>query len=56
MKLIDSIIFSLVIVTFIIGIHQTIMLGFEYSYWIFMLSVILLLLFKLRKKPNKGSS
>jgi len=56
MKLIPTLIFSLLVVTFIIGVHQTIVLGFEYSYWIFMLSVILLLLLKLIKKPDQGAT
>lgn len=48
-------IFQIVIFTFstalfIIGIHQTMTLGFMHSYWIFMLSIALILWFKLRKK------
>jgi len=41
---------------FIIGIHQSMTVGFEYSYWIFMLSISLLLLQKyLREKKEKES-
>lgn len=37
----------------IIGIHQTITLGFEVSYWIFMISLSLLFLFRLvNAKPK----
>ena len=56
MNLINTLIFSVVVVTFIIGVHQTIVLGLEYSYWIFMISVMLLLLLKLRRTPGKGKN
>ena len=54
MNLKYTIVFALLVGTFIIGVHQTIVLGFEYSYWIFMLAVILLLLLRLIKKPGKS--
>lgn len=54
MNLKYTLVFALLVATFIIGVHQTIVLGFEYSYWIFMLSVILLLLLRLIKKPEKS--
>ena len=41
------IILSVAVGFFIIGVHQTITLGFEISYWIFMLSLSLLFLFRL---------
>jgi hypothetical protein len=37
---------------FIIGIHQSITVGFEYSYWIFMLSISLLLLHRYLKQKK----
>jgi len=49
MKLTDTLILSLCVVIIIIGIHQTMQYGFEYSYWIFMFSIALLLFYKLRK-------
>ena len=52
MKLANVIIFTLSIGFFLIGIHQTMMVGIAYSYWIFMLSISLLLLYALRKKPR----
>ena len=62
MSLWDTIILSICVVTLIIGVHQTFVLGFEYSYWIFMLTISLLLLFRYRKlgkqtptsHPKKG--
>jgi len=55
MKLLDAIIFSLSIAFLIIGIHQTITVGFSFSYFFFMLSISLLLLYKLRKGKQKQS-
>jgi len=37
----------------IIGIHQTIINGFENSYWIFMLSIALFLYYQIRKNKDK---
>jgi len=48
MKTSDTIIFSLCVVLFIIGVHQTIVFGIAYSYFIFMLSIGLLFLYKYR--------
>lgn len=53
MKLFDVIIFSLAVVLFIIGVHQTIMVGFSYSYWLFMLCTGLLLWYNYRKNSRK---
>ena len=53
MKLLPSVVLSLCVATFIIGVHQTMTLGLGYAYWIFMLSVSLLLLYKMVKgKPS----
>jgi hypothetical protein len=53
MRLTDIIFFSLSVVFFIIGVHQTFILGLLQSYWLFMLSVSMLLLYKLkRRKPE----
>lgn len=51
-RLIDIVIFSFVIVTFVIGIHQTVTVGFMASYWLFMLSIGLLLLIRYRRAKN----
>ena len=42
---------------FVIGIHQSLTIGFEYSYWIFMLSICLLLLHRIKNKtPNNADN
>ena len=53
MKLVDTIILSLTVVIFVIGVHQTITVGLMYSYWIFMFSIVLLLIFKYRKGKRR---
>ena len=54
MKLLDTLLFSLTVVTFIIAVHQTFMHGIAQSYWIFMFSTALILIFRYRKgKPEK---
>jgi hypothetical protein len=50
MKLPDIIILSLAVVFIIIGIHQTMVLGFADSYWAVMLSFILFFIYSLRKR------
>lgn len=49
----NFIILGLAFAFFIIGIHQSITVGFEYSYWIFMLSICLLLLQRYLKQKNE---
>ncbi len=56
MKLIDVLIFTLAVGFTLIGIHQSMMVGIAYSYWIFMISISLLLLYRLRKKNQSGTS
>ena len=53
MKLVDTIILSLTVVIFIIGVHQTFTVGLMYSYWIFMFSIVLLLILKYRKGKRR---
>jgi len=55
MKLLDVLIFTLAIGFTLIGIHQSMMVGIAYSYWIFMISISLLLLYRLRKKNQSGN-
>lgn len=50
MKLIDVIVLSVAVVFAIIGIHQTMVLGFEKAYWALMLALILYFVYNLRKK------
>lgn len=42
MKLIDAILLSLSVAFFIIGLHQTMTLGFANGYWAVMISTVLL--------------
>lgn len=53
MRLIDSVLLSLSVVFFIIGVHQVMTLGIAYAYWILMLSIILLFWYRIRKKNQK---
>lgn len=48
-RLIVILIFSLAVALFIIGIHQVMTVGIMNSYWIFMLCLSLLFLYKLLK-------
>jgi len=52
----NFIIVGLAFAFFVIGVHQSITVGFEYSYWIFMLSISLLLLQRYLKQKNKGGN
>lgn len=56
MKLIDTILLSLAAGFFIIGVHQLITLGLLQSYWIFMVSSVLLIGYQMRKKNRKEST
>lgn len=50
MKLADVIVLSLAVVFIIIGIHQTMTVGFGRAYWAVMLALIFFFIFNLRKK------
>jgi hypothetical protein len=50
MKLPDVLILSVAVVFAIIGIHQTMVLGFGKAYWALMLALILYFVYNLRKK------
>jgi hypothetical protein len=50
LKLIDIVILSLAVAFLIIGIHQTMVLGFGQAYWALMLTFILFFVYSLRKK------
>lgn len=52
MKLTEIIVFSLAVAFFIIGVHQTFTVGLIESYWIFMFTGALLLLYRIKKAPN----
>lgn len=53
MKLLDYILFSSAVAFLIIGIYEVMVLGVEYAYGIFMLSLALLFLFVYRKKRRE---
>lgn len=53
MKLIDITLISLSTFFVVVGIHQTFLYGFFNSYVFFMLVIILMGIFQLRKKPIK---
>jgi len=53
MKLADILILSLAVVFLIIGIHQTMVLGFENAYWALMLTLILFFMLTLRRNKRK---
>jgi hypothetical protein len=56
MRLAETLFLSLSVAFFIIGVHQTFVLGLIHSYWLFMLSVSMLLLYKMKKvKPDVNS-
>ncbi len=53
MKLVDTIIISIAVGLCLIGFHQTFKSGFFNNYWIFMLTIILLSIFQLRRKNRE---
>lgn len=52
MKLIHVILLSLAAVSLVIGIHRTLTEGFMENYWLFMLSLLFLMLFRYQKPKN----
>jgi hypothetical protein len=54
MKLVLILIFSVAVALFIIGLHQSMTVGLINSYWIFMICLSLLFLYKLLK--GKGNN
>lgn len=50
MKLIDILILSLAVAFLIIGIHQTMVLGFGQAYWALMLTLVFFFAFTFRKR------
>ncbi|WP_155208190.1 hypothetical protein [Xanthovirga aplysinae] len=49
-------IFSLAVASFIIGVHQSMTIGIQESYWLFMISTALFFWYKLRKGRLEESS
>lgn len=50
MRLLDSVLISLSLVFFIIGVHQVMTVGITYAYWLFMLSLICLFWHNMRRR------
>ncbi len=50
----DIVLFSAMVVSFVIGIHQSIYYGVAYSYWLFMLSTLTFLWLNQRLKRFKN--
>jgi len=53
MKIFHSIIFFLSLAFLIIGVHQTFVNGFQSSYWLFMLCLILFFTYRLLAKNEE---
>jgi membrane protein implicated in regulation of membrane protease activity len=53
MRLADAIILSLCVAVFIMGVYETMAVGMAYAYWLFMLSVGLLLWYNHRRRKGK---
>jgi amino acid permease len=49
MKLRDAILLSLSVALLIIGIHQTMVLGFQKAYWAIMLAIVFFFFYTLKK-------
>jgi amino acid permease len=54
-KLVDILLLSLAFAFMIIGMHQSVTVGFAGSYWIFMLTIALFLLYNMRKNKQKAA-
>jgi hypothetical protein len=50
MKLTDILLLSLAVAFLIIGIHQTMVLGFEKAYWALMITLVFFFVLTLRKR------
>lgn len=53
MRLLDSLLISLSLVFFIIGVHQVMTVGITYAYWLFMLSLICLFWHNMRRRKTQ---
>ena len=52
MKLYETILFALTLALLVIGLHQTAVNGFVNSYWIFMLMIIMMIIYRIRKNKQ----
>ena len=53
MKLLDVILLSVAVAMFMIGIHQSTVHGIKNSYWIFMISLVCILVLRYRRAIAK---
>ncbi len=53
-KLINTILLSLAFVTLIIGVHRSIEESIAANYWIFMITLVLFMVYRHRKKNTKA--
>ena len=56
MKIRETLIFSLATAFFLIALHQSMKHGIATSYWLYMISIGLLLWYKMRKDKNKTAN
>ncbi|MDH5380157.1 MAG: hypothetical protein OEW75_04850 [Cyclobacteriaceae bacterium] len=49
MNLTNTIVFSVATGVFLIALHQSMMVGFASSYWLYMISIGMLLYYKMKK-------
>ena len=52
MKLLDVVLLSLAVAFIIIGVHQTINVGFGKAYWAIMLALVFFFLYNLRRRKS----
>jgi hypothetical protein len=46
-KIINTLIFALMVSSLLIAIHQTMMYGFAQSYWLFMITFLVMMIYQL---------
>lgn len=55
-KHISTILFALMVTSLLIAIHQSMKYGFAQSYWLFMLTFLLMMMYQLRANKLKQST
>ena len=53
MNLVDTILISLATVAFVIGVHQSFYYGLAASYWVFMISLFIVMFIRYRRSKAK---
>jgi uncharacterized membrane protein len=54
MNLVDTILISLATVAFVIGVHQSFYFGIAASYWIFMISLLIVMFIRYKRAKSKS--